>query len=147
VLATESGTHLSVFETGSLLQPNAQPAISIPTNGATFRTVAPNPAQAEDSHSSLVALVTNAGELLMADLKAGNLVTGANGNILKADVSSVGWSNKGKQLVAGLVDGTGYVMTPDGVQKDLIPKPPDLTDPCHGKFHVQTAHSCIADFA
>ncbi|CBF86150.1 hypothetical protein AN2086.2 [Aspergillus nidulans FGSC A4] len=131
VLATESGTHLSVFETGSLLQPNAQPAISIPTNGATFRTVAPNPAQAEDSHSSLVALVTNAGELLMADLKAGNLVTGANGNILKADVSSVGWSNKGKQLVAGLVDGTGYVMTPDGVQKDLIPKPPDLTDPCH----------------
>ncbi|KAL4759250.1 FG-nucleoporin NUP159 [Aspergillus foveolatus] len=131
VLATESGTHLSVFETGSLLQPNSQPAISIPTNGATFRTVAPNPAQAEDSHSSLVALVTNAGELLMADLKAGNLVAGANGNILKTDVSSVGWSNKGKQLVAGLVDGTGYVMTPDGVQKDLIPKPSDLTDPCH----------------
>ncbi|KAL6234716.1 hypothetical protein BDW75DRAFT_211544 [Aspergillus navahoensis] len=131
VLATENGSQLSVFEAGSLLQPNAQPAISIPTNGATFRTIAPNPAQAEDSHSSLVALVTNAGELLIADLKAGSLVTGENGNILKTDVSSIGWSNKGKQLVAGLVDGTGYVMTPEGVQKDLIPKPSDLTDPCH----------------
>ncbi|KAL4988588.1 hypothetical protein BDW68DRAFT_158587 [Aspergillus falconensis] len=131
VLATENGSQLSVFETGGLLQPNAQPAISIPTNGATFRTVAPNPAQAEDSHSSLVALVTNAGELLIADLKVGNLVTGPNGNILKTDVSSVGWSNKGKQLVAGLVDGSGFVMTPEGVQMDLIPKPSDLTDSCH----------------
>ncbi|KAL4979050.1 hypothetical protein BDW66DRAFT_116890 [Aspergillus desertorum] len=131
VLATENGSQLSVFETGSLLQPNAQPAISIPTSGATFRTIAPNPAQAEDSHSSLVALVTNAGELLIADLKAGNFVTGPNGNILKTDVSSVCWSNKGKQLVAGLVDGTGYVMSPEGVQKDLLPKPSDLTDACH----------------
>ncbi|KAL5000380.1 hypothetical protein BDV10DRAFT_162615 [Aspergillus recurvatus] len=131
VLATENGSQLSVFDTGSLLQLNAHPAISIPTNGATFRTIAPNPAQAEDPHSSIVALVTNAGELLIADLKAGNLVTGPNGNILKTDVSSVGWSNKGKQLVAGLVDGAGYVMTPGGVQMDLIPKPSDLTDPCH----------------
>ncbi|KAL4909191.1 hypothetical protein BDW74DRAFT_146151 [Aspergillus multicolor] len=131
VLATENGSQLSVFETSSLLQPNAQPAISIATNGATFRTVAPNPAPAEDTHSSLVALVTNAGELLIADLKAGNLVSGPNGNILKTDVSSVCWSNKGKQLIAGLVDGTGYQMTPEGTQKDLIPRPPDLTDPCH----------------
>ncbi|KAL4932628.1 FG-nucleoporin NUP159 [Aspergillus undulatus] len=131
VLATENGSQLSVFETGSLLQPNAQPAISIPTNGASFRTIAPNPAQAEDSHSSLVALVTTNGELLIADLKAGNLLSGPNGNILKTDVSSVCWSNKGKQLVAGLVDGTGYQMTPEGAQTDVIPRPPDLGDSCH----------------
>ncbi|KAL2856022.1 hypothetical protein BJY01DRAFT_203675 [Aspergillus pseudoustus] len=131
VLVTENGSQLSVFETGSLLQPNVQPAISIPTNGATFRFIAPNPAQGEDTHASLVALVTTAGELLIADLKAGNLLSGPNGNILKSGVSSVCWSNKGKQLVAGLADGTGYQMTPDGTQKDLIPRPPDLTDPCH----------------
>ncbi|KAL3487653.1 hypothetical protein BJX62DRAFT_189425 [Aspergillus germanicus] len=131
VLATENGSQLSVFETGTLLQSNAQPAISIPTDGATFRFIAPNPAQAEDSHASLVALVTSAGELLIADLKAGNLLSGPNGNILKSGVSSVCWSNKGKQLVAGLADGTGYQMSPDGTQKDLIPRPPDLTDPCH----------------
>ncbi|KAL4803754.1 hypothetical protein BDV18DRAFT_38984 [Aspergillus unguis] len=130
VLAAENGSQLSVFETGNLLQPNAQPAISIPTNGATFRTIAPNPAQ-DDSHSSLVALVTVNGELLIADLKAGNLMTGPNGNILKTDVSSVCWSNKGKQLVAGLVDGTGFQMTPEGAHKDTIPRPPDLADPCH----------------
>ncbi|KAL2809659.1 hypothetical protein BJX63DRAFT_445164 [Aspergillus granulosus] len=131
VLATENGSHLSIFETGTLLQPNVQPALSIPTNGATFRFIAPNPAQGEESHASLVALVTTAGELLIADLKAGNLLSGSNGNILKSGVSSVCWSKKGKQLVAGLVDGTGYQMSPDGAQKDLIPRPPDLTDPCH----------------
>lgn len=134
VLATENGSQLSVFEAGSLLQPNPQPAISIPTNGATFRTICPNPAQADDSHSSLVALVTTSGELLIANLKAGNLVTGPQGNILKTDVSSVCWSNKGKQLIAGLVDGSGYQMTPEGAQKDTIPKPPDLAEPCHGEF-------------
>ncbi|KAL4788345.1 hypothetical protein BJX76DRAFT_175432 [Aspergillus varians] len=131
VLATENGPQLSVFETEGLLQPNAQPAISIPTNGATFRTIAPNPALLSDAHSSLVALVTTAGELLIADLKAGSLIAGPNGNILKTDVSSVCWSNKGKQLVAGLVDGTGYQMTPEGAHKDSIPRPPDLADPCH----------------
>ncbi|KAJ0426524.1 hypothetical protein BJY00DRAFT_272376 [Aspergillus carlsbadensis] len=131
VLATENGSQLSVFETETLLQPNAQPAISIPTDGATFRSMAPNPAQAEDSHASLVALVTTTGELLIADLKAGNLLSGPNGNILKSGVSSVCWSKKGKQLIAGLVDGTGHQMSPDGTQKDLIPRPPDLTDSCH----------------
>lgn len=140
VLATENGSQLSIFETGSLLQPNAQPAISIPTNGATFRFIAPNPAQAEDSHSSLVALVTTGGELLVADLKAGNLLSGRNGNVLKTGVSSVCWSNKGKQLVAGLADGSGYQMTPDGTQKDLIPRPSDLTDPCHGEFDHRESH-------
>ncbi|KAL2815790.1 hypothetical protein BDW59DRAFT_166681 [Aspergillus cavernicola] len=131
VLATENGSQLSIFETGSLLQPNAQPAISIPTSGVTFRVLAPNPAQAEDSHSSLVALVTTAGELFIADLKAGNLISGPNGNVLKTGVSSVCWSNKGKQLIAGLADGSGYQMTPDGTQKGLTPIPPDLTEPCH----------------
>ncbi|KAL4887175.1 hypothetical protein BJY04DRAFT_204681 [Aspergillus karnatakaensis] len=131
VLATENGSQLSVFETASLLQPNPQPAISIPTNGATFRAIAPNPAQADDSHTSLVALVTNNGELLIADLKAGNLITGTNGNILKTGVSSVCWSNKGKQLVAGLADGSGFQMTPEGIQKDIIPSPSDLSEPCH----------------
>ncbi|KAL3471875.1 hypothetical protein BJX99DRAFT_236524 [Aspergillus californicus] len=131
VLATENGSQLSVFETGSLLQSNAQPAISIPTGGASFRVLAPNPAQAEDSHSSLVALVTMAGELLIVDLKVGDFISGPNGNVLKVGVSYVCWSNKGKQLVAGLADGSGYQMTPEGAQKDLIPRPPDLAEPCH----------------
>ncbi|RAK97402.1 FG-nucleoporin NUP159 [Aspergillus ibericus CBS 121593] len=131
VLATENGTQLSVFETASLLQGNAQPALSIPTNGTTFRFLAPNPAQPEDSHSSLLALVTTGGDLLIADLKAGNLLSGPNGQVLKSGVSTVCWSNKGKQLVAGLADGTGFQMTPDGAQKDVIPRPSDLEENHH----------------
>ncbi|PYH46553.1 FG-nucleoporin NUP159 [Aspergillus saccharolyticus JOP 1030-1] len=128
LLATENGAQLSVFETASLTSGNAQPALSIPTNGTTFRTIAANPAQ---ELSSLVALVTTGGDLLVADLKAGNLVSGPNGQVLKSGVSSVCWSNKGKQLVAGLADGTGFQMTPDGTQKDLIPRPSDLEGDCH----------------
>lgn len=94
----------------------------------------PNPSPAGDAHSTLVALVTVNGELLLADLKGGNLVAGPNGPILKTGVSSVCWSNKGKQLVAGLVDGTGYQMAPDGAQKDVIPRPPDLDGECHSEF-------------
>jgi nucleoporin NUP159 len=131
VVATENGAQLAVYETASLTTGNAQPALSIPTNNATFRALAPNPAQADDAHSSLVALVTNNGELLIADLKAGNLLSGPNGQVLKTGVSSVCWSNKGKQLVAGLADGTGYQMAPDGAQKDIIPRPSDLEGDCH----------------
>lgn len=140
VLATENGTQLSVFETASLLQGNAQPALSIPTHGTTFRFLAPNPAQPEDSHSSLLALVTTGGDLLIADLKAGNLLSGPNGQVLKSGVSTVCWSNKGKQLVAGLADGTGFQMTPEGSQKDIIPRPSDLEDNHHGTSRASSTH-------
>ncbi|KAJ5612996.1 Nuclear pore complex protein [Penicillium lagena] len=127
VLATENGSQISVFQTTSLMQGNGQPAFSIQTNGVSLRAVAPNP----DPNSTFVGLVTANGELLMADLKAGNLVSGPNGPVLKTGVSSVSWSNKGKQLVAGLADGTGYQMTPDGTKKDEIPRPSDLEGECH----------------
>lgn len=132
VLATENGTQISVFQTTELVQGNAQPAISVPTNGVTIRALATNP-DPTSNFSNLVALVTANGELLMADLKAGNLVSGANGPVLRNGVSSVAWSNKGKQLVAGMADGTGDQMTPDGTKKDLIPRPTDLEGECHGE--------------
>ncbi|KAJ5328098.1 Nuclear pore complex protein [Penicillium brevicompactum] len=127
ILATENGASLSVFDTTTLAQGNAQPAISIPTNGVSLRALAPNP----DPTSTLVALVTVNGDLLIADLKAGNLLPGPNGPVLKNGVSCVSWSNKGKQLVAGLADGTGYQMSPDGSKKAEIPKPSDLEGDCH----------------
>ncbi|KAJ5387853.1 hypothetical protein N7509_010394 [Penicillium cosmopolitanum] len=127
ILATENGSQISVFQTTSLTQDNAQPALSVSTNGASIRALVPNP----DSTSNLVALVTVNGELLVADLKAGNLVSGANGPILRNGVSCVAWSNKGKQLVAGLADGTGDQMTADGTKKAEIPRPADLEGECH----------------
>lgn len=130
ILATENGPSISIFETTSLTQGNAQPALQIPTNGVSLRALVPNP----DATSTLVALVTVNGDLLIADLKAGNTVPGPNGPVLKTGVSCVSWSNKGKQLVAGLADGTAYQMTPDGTKKDEIPRPTDLEGECHGMF-------------
>ncbi|KAJ6151940.1 hypothetical protein N7497_006259 [Penicillium chrysogenum] len=127
ILATENGPTISVFDTNTLTQGNAQPAISIPTNGVSLRALAPNP----DPSSTLVALVTVNGELLIADLKAGSLVPGPGGPVLKDGVSCASWSNKGKQLIAGLADGTGYQMTPDGTKKAEVPRPSDLEGDCH----------------
>ena len=132
LLATESG-QIMVYETSSLSQTNAQPAFSIPTNGVALRTVVPNPAPPGDAHSPLVALVTRNGELLIANLQGRNLLSGPNGHILKNGVSCVSWSNKGKQLLAGLGDGTVYQMSPEGDRKDEIPVPPDLEPNCHGE--------------
>lgn len=130
ILATENGSQITVFQTDTLLQGNSQPALSVPTNGVSIRFLAPNP----DPTSTFVALVTTNGELLIADLKAGNLISGANGPILRNGVSCVAWSNKGKQLVAGMADGTADQMTPDGTNKDQIPRPSDLEGECHGKI-------------
>ncbi|KAJ5669709.1 hypothetical protein N7462_010779 [Penicillium macrosclerotiorum] len=127
IVATENGSQLSIFETNSLSQSNAQPALSVSTNGVTIRSLAPNP----DPTSTFVALVTINGELLIADLKSGNIVSNANGPFLRTGVSTVGWSNKGKQLVAGMADGTAEQMTPDGTKKDHIPRPSDLEGECH----------------
>lgn len=130
ILATENGSQITIFQTDTLLQGNAQPALSVSTNGATIRSLAPNP----DPSSTLVALVTVNGELLIADLKAGNLVSGASGSVLRTGVSCVAWSNKGKQLVAGMANGSADQLTPDGTQKAQLPRPSDLEGECHGRL-------------
>ncbi|KAF7116479.1 hypothetical protein CNMCM5793_004767 [Aspergillus hiratsukae] len=114
ILATENGAELAVYQTATLLTGNPQPALAIPMNGTTLRAMAPNPAPPEDILSSLVALVTANGELLIADLKGASLIRGPNG-----------------QLVAGLADGAAVQLTPDGTQKDVIPRPSDLEGDCH----------------
>jgi nucleoporin NUP159 len=80
----------------------------------------------------LFGAVTTNGELLMANLKTRSLVRGPGGPVLKAGVSCVSWSNKGKQVVAGLADGTAYQMTPEGEGKANIPRSPDIEGNQHG---------------
>ncbi|KAJ5959601.1 Nuclear pore complex protein [Penicillium vulpinum] len=127
ILALENSPTISVFDTNTLAQGNTQPVVSIPTNGVSLRALTPNP----DPSSTLVALVTVNGELLIADVKSGTIIPGPNGPVLKDGVSCASWSNKGKQLVAGLADGTGYQMTPDGTKKAEVPRPSDLEGDCH----------------
>lgn len=131
VVAAANGSGLAAYPVSNLLQGNAQPALSLPLNGATLRALLPNPTAEK---AELFAAVTTNGELLMANLNNKDLVQGQNGPVLKEGVSCISWSNRGKQLVAGLADGTGYQMTPEGQGKAEIPRPPDLEDNCHGEI-------------
>lgn len=128
ILSAEQGGGLAVHETQALLQGSAQPAFEISTSGESVKTLAPNPMP---ELAEFCAVVTSNGNLLMANLKEKSLIQGANGPVIRSGVTCVGWSTKGKQLVAGMSDGTVVQMTPDGTEKAVIPKPTSL-----GDFHV-----------
>lgn len=125
ILSAETGGGLAVYEVQSLLQNSTNSAFELSTNGETLRALIPNPTPEK---AELCAIVTNNGNLHMANLKERTI-----SNPLKTQVSCVSWSAKGKQLCAGLADGTVHQMTPEGEGKAEIPKPPNMGD-CHGKF-------------
>jgi nucleoporin NUP159 len=130
VLSAENGGGLAVYEVQALLQGNTQSAFELSTNGQALRALTPNPGSEK---CELFAVVTTDGNLMMANLKERNFIQGPNGQVLKDGVSCISWSTKGKQLVAGLGNGTAYLMTPEGAEKGDIPKPPNVSDGDHGK--------------
>lgn len=123
ILSAESGGGLAVYEVQSLLSGSTDSAFELPTNGETLRALIPNPTPEK---SELCAIVTNNGNLHMANLKERQI-----SNPLRTQVSCISWSSKGKQLCAGLGDGTIVQMTPEGEVKAEISKPTNLGD-CHG---------------
>ena len=124
ILSAETGGGLAVYEVQTLLQGSSSSAFELSTNGETLRALIPNPTPEK---AELCAIVTENGNLHMANLKERHI-----SNPLKNQVSCVSWSAKGKQLCAGLADGTVHQMTPEGVAKGDIPKPPSVGD-SHGK--------------
>ncbi|PMB68317.1 Nucleoporin NUP159 [Beauveria bassiana] len=122
LLSAESGGGLAVYEVQALLQGSTSVAFELPTGGQALRALAPNPTAEK---AELCAIVTQSGELFMANLRERQL-----SNALKSHVSCISWSAKGKQLCAGLGDGSIHQMTPEGQGKAEIPKPPSLGD-CH----------------
>lgn len=130
VLAAEVGGGLAVYDVQSLLQGSTQTAFELSTNGQAVRALVPNPTAEK---GELFAVITADGNLMMANLKERAFVTGSTGQILKDGVSCLSWSTKGKQLVAGLGNGAAYQMTPEGVGKGDIPKPPGVDNGHHGK--------------
>ncbi|GKU12763.1 unnamed protein product [Fusarium langsethiae] len=125
ILSAESGGGLAVYEVQSLLSGSTNSAFELSTNGETLRAMIPNPTPEK---AELCAIVTNNGNLHMANLKERQI-----SNPLKNQVSCVSWSSKGKQLCAGLGDGTIFQMTPEGEGKGEIPRPPNMDD-----FHVSS---------
>lgn len=130
VLSAEEGGGLAVYDVDALSNGTTQSAFEISTNGEALRSLIPNPAP-EFAH--FCAVITTNGNLYMANLNERQLVPGANGPTLRPQVSCASWSNRGKQLVAGMADGSIIQMTPDGAEKAHIPKPPGL-----GDYHVSS---------
>ncbi|KAJ6446162.1 nuclear pore complex subunit [Purpureocillium lavendulum] len=122
ILSAESGGGLAVYEVQSLLQGSASTSFELSTNGESLRSLIPNPTTEK---AELCAIVTTNGNLHMADLNDRRL-----SNALIGQVSCVSWSTKGKQLCAGLADGTIHQMKPTGEATAEIPRPPGL-DNCH----------------
>ncbi|KAG0651029.1 Nuclear pore [Hyphodiscus hymeniophilus] len=124
VLSAENGGGLAVYETQALMSGSTQSAFELSTNGQALRALVPNPTAEK---GELFAIITTDGNLMMANLKDRNFISSTNGQVLKNNASCLSWSTKGKQLVAGLGDGTAYQMTPEGEGKGDIPKPPTWT--------------------
>ncbi|KAG8625494.1 hypothetical protein KVT40_007245 [Elsinoe batatas] len=123
VIAAEEGGGLAVYDTQGVQQGQQQAAFQLATSGIPVRALAANPAP-EFSH--LFAVVLGGGQLLIADLKERKLVSGPSGAYFKEGVSCVSWSAKGKQMVAGLEDGTAAQFDHIGSQKASIPAPAQL---------------------
>jgi len=130
VICADSGGGLAVYDVQAILQGSKDTAFQLATNGVGVRALVPNPAK-DSAH--IFAIVLTNGQLLVADLKQRQLVNGPNGPLLREGVSCVSWSAKGKQLVAGLANGTAAQMTPDGTEKAVVPKPPSVANDHHGK--------------
>ncbi|PFH60776.1 hypothetical protein XA68_10341 [Ophiocordyceps unilateralis] len=126
VMSAESGGGLAVYEVSSFAQGSARPSFELATNGESLRSLVPNPTPEK---AELCAIVTNGGHLHMANFKEKRVTS-----LLHGQVSCISWSSKGKQLCAGLADGTIHQMTPDGEAKAEIPKPPSLV----GDYHVSS---------
>ncbi|KAL9007897.1 MAG: hypothetical protein Q9173_006921 [Seirophora scorigena] len=123
ILSAEAGGGLAVYEVQNLLQGNTKCAFEISTDKTSLRMLLPNPTPEK---AELLALVTIKGELLMANLATRQFTSGPQGIVLKDGVSSVSWSARGRQLIAGLGDGSCYQLNPEGEAKNSIPRPPDL---------------------
>jgi nucleoporin NUP159 len=124
VISAEEGGGLAVYDTNGLLNGNKESEFQIATNGVAVRQILANPSK-ENSHQ--FGLVLANGQLLLADLKQRQLVNGASGSpVFKENVSCACWSRLGKQIVAGLADGTAAQIDLQGNTKAVIPKPPQL---------------------
>ncbi|KAG5919615.1 hypothetical protein E4U61_000756 [Claviceps capensis] len=116
VMSAESGGGLAVYEVQSLVQGSSNTAFELSTQGESLRSLVANPAA---DRAEFCAVLTANGNLCMANLKDRTL-----SNPLKTNVSCLSWSTRGKQLCAGMGNGSICQMTPDGQVKAEISAPP-----------------------
>ncbi|KAI9722425.1 MAG: hypothetical protein M1828_004792 [Chrysothrix sp. TS-e1954] len=127
VCAADSGG-LAVYEVAALKSGKTDVAFQIATEGVPVRALTPNPFA---EFGRIHAVVLQDGKLLIADLAERRIQPGKQGPVLYEGVSCVSWSAKGKQVVAGLGNGTAVQLTWDGQTKATIPRPPQVSDGHH----------------
>jgi len=128
VMSKQEGGGFIAYQVDRVEAGQIEPALQISTNNVGLRALVPNPIP---ESAELFAGITYNGELLLADLKAAQLRSGPNGSVLKTGVSCLSWSNRGKQLVVGLADGTATQLKPDGTVVSDIPRPPSVSSEVH----------------
>lgn len=137
VIAAEQGGGLAVYDTSALMNSGKDAAFQIGTQGMGVRQLVPNP-NPSDGTAHLFAIVLECGQLLLADLKARELVKTSGGNpVFHENVTCAGWSRLGKQIVAGCQDGTAVQIDPQGQVKAEIPEPPQLREVADSRAHSQ----------
>lgn len=129
MVSAEEGGGLAVYDEQALQQGGSKPAFELSTNGVALRVLLPNPTPEK---AELFAIVTINGDLMIANMKTRQFISGPNGQVLRQQVSCVSWSTRGKQLVSGLGNGACHQLTPEGEGKADIPRPPQITDDQHG---------------
>ena len=129
VISAESGGGLGVYDVEALMQGNTTSTFELSTNGTSLRALVPNPTPEK---AELFAVVTTKGELMIGNLTTRQFLNGAQGQVMKDGVSCISWSTKGKQLVAGLGNGTCFQITPEGDGKGELPRSPDMQGDEHG---------------
>lgn len=130
VLSAEQGGGLAVYEVDNILKGSTESAFQMPTGGQNLRALVPNPTP---DMGGILALATMDGKLMVADLKERSFAKVNNSEALTENVSCISWSARGKQLVAGLADGSASQFTPQGVLKAQIPRPASLDANHHGR--------------
>ncbi|KAK7543523.1 hypothetical protein IWX49DRAFT_535964 [Phyllosticta citricarpa] len=123
VVSAEEGGGLAVHDVGALMQGNKDSKFQIGTQNVATRCLCPNPMP---ELAENVAVVLTGGQLMIANLKEQRFMDGQHAAVLKDGATCVAWSNKGKQLTAGLQDGTAVQMKPDGSPQAIVPRPPGL---------------------
>lgn len=123
VVSAEEGGGLAIHDVGALMQGNKDSAFQLGTENVAVRCLAPNPMP---ELAENIAVVLTGGQLMIANLKEQRFISGQNAAVLKDGATCVAWSNKGKQLTAGLQDGTAVQMKPDGSPQAIVPRPPTL---------------------
>lgn len=90
--------------------------------GSELRELKPNP-----QLPHLVACLSSNGQIRIIDMNTRGFLKNAEGSeILHSNVSTTAWSKMGKQIMCGMLDGSGWQMTPEGEGKAVLPAPPGL---------------------